>query len=110
METASCQAPNWYFKVPGIIKTQILFSFLVIKIEILSLDRLNSLNVSHCPHIETSQLICSANQLTGLYMRETLTFNELNEQNEVNRFTNLPLVTSLPTISAAFISQDLCVM
>ena len=110
METASCQAPNWYFKVPGIIKTQILFNLLVIKIQILSLDRLNSLNVSHCPHIETSQLICSANQLTGFYMRETLTFNELNEQNEVHRFTNPPLVTSLPTISAAFISQDLCVM
>ena len=43
-------------------------------------------------------------------MRETLTFNELNEQNEVNRFTNPPLADSLPTISAAFISQDLCVM
>ena len=110
METASCQAPNWYFKVSGIIKTQILFNPLVIKIQILSLDRLNSLNASHCPHIETSQLICSANQLTGFYMRETLTFNELNEQNEVHRFTNPPLVTSLPTISAAFISQDLCVM
>ena len=110
METASCQAPNWYFKVPGIIKTQILFNLLVIKIQILSLDRLNSLNVSHCPHIETSQLICSANQLTGFYMRETLTFNELNEQNEVHRFTNPPLVTSLPTITVAFISQDLCVM
>ena len=110
METASCQAPNWYFKVSGIIKTQILFNPLVIKIQILSLDRLNSLNASHCPHIETSQLICSANQLTGLYMKETLTFNELNKQDEVHRFTNLPLVTSLPTISAAFISQDLCVM
>ena len=44
METASCQAPNWYFKVSGIIKTQILFNPLVIKIQILSLDRLNSLN------------------------------------------------------------------
>ena len=78
-----------------VIKTQILFNPLVIKIQILSLDRLNSLNASHCPHIET---------------RETLTFNKLNEQNEVHRFTNPPLVTSLPTISAAFISQDLCVM
>ena len=93
-----------------VIKTQILFNPLVIKIQILSLDRLNSLNASHCPHIETSRLICSANQLTGFYMRETLTFNELNKQNEVRRFTNPPLVTSLPTISAAFISQDLCVM
>ena len=110
METGSCQKPIWYFKVSGIIKTQILLNLLVIKIQILSLDRLNSLNVSHCPHIETSQLICSANQLTGFYMRETLTFNELNEQNEVHRFTNPPLVTSLPTITVAFISQDLCVM
>ena len=99
METASCQAPNWYFKISGIIKTQILFNPLVIKIQILSLGRLNSLNASHCTHVET-----------GFYMRETLTFDKLNEQNEVHRFTNPPLVTSLPTISAAFISQDLCVM
>ena len=110
METASHQAPSWYFKVSGIFKTQILFNPLVIKIQILSLDRLNSLSASHCPHIETSQMICSANQLTGFYMRETLKFNELNEQNKVHRFTNPPLVTCLPSISAAFISQDLCVM
>ena len=31
-----------------------------------------------CPHIETSQLICIANQLTGFYMRATLALNELN--------------------------------
>ena len=24
----------------------------------------------YCPHIETSQLICKANQLTGFYMRQ----------------------------------------
>ena len=30
-----------------------------------------------CPHIETSQLICTANQLTGFYMRATLALNEL---------------------------------
>ena len=28
-------------------------------------------------HIETSELICSANQLTGFYMRVTLAFNGL---------------------------------
>ena len=33
----------------------------------------NSLNVS--AHIETSQLICCANQLTGFYMRVTLAFD-----------------------------------
>ena len=43
-------------------------------------------------------------------MRETLAFNELNEQNEVDGFTNPPLVTFLPTISVVFISRDLCVM
>ena len=29
------------------------------------------------PHIENSKLICTANQLTGVYMRATLTFNGL---------------------------------
>ena len=37
----------------------------------------NPLNTSVCPHIETSQLICRANQLTGFYMRATLAFNGL---------------------------------
>ena len=32
-----------------------------------------------CPHIETSQLICTANHLTGFYMSATLAFNGLNE-------------------------------
>ena len=32
-----------------------------------------------CYHIETSQLICKANQLTGFYMMETLAFDELIE-------------------------------
>ena len=30
-----------------------------------------------CHHIETSQLICFANQLTRFYMMATLAFNEL---------------------------------
>ena len=30
-----------------------------------------------CPHIETSQLICTANQLTGFYMRATQALNGL---------------------------------
>ena len=32
-----------------------------------------------CPHIETSQLICFADQLTGFNMRTTLELNGLNE-------------------------------
>ena len=30
-----------------------------------------------CHYIETSQVICRANQLTGFYMMPTLVFNEL---------------------------------
>ena len=39
---------------------------------------LNPLNAS-IALIETSQLICIANQLTGLYMRATLAFNGLKK-------------------------------
>ena len=35
-------------------------------------------NKKCCHHIETSQLICCANQLIGLYMRATLALNGLN--------------------------------
>ena len=39
-----------------------------------------------CHHIETSQLICSANQLTGFYMIAILAFNELNPTNLLKVF------------------------
>ena len=32
-----------------------------------------------CNHIETSQLTCFANQLTGLYMLATFAFKEVKE-------------------------------
>ena len=32
-----------------------------------------------CPHIETSQFICCANQLTDFYMRATLALNGLSK-------------------------------
>ena len=32
-----------------------------------------------CHHIETSQLICTANQLTGVYMMATVAFTELKD-------------------------------
>ena len=35
-----------------------------------------SANVAR-PHIATSQLICTANQLTGFYMRATIALNKL---------------------------------
>ena len=36
-----------------------------------------------CHHIETSQLICKASQLTGFYMMATLAFNELMGSNHL---------------------------
>ena len=36
-----------------------------------------------CPHIETSQLVCCANQLTGFYMRVTLAFKGLTHFSSV---------------------------
>ena len=37
------------------------------------------------PHVETSQLICTANQLNGFYMRATLTLSGLMSRvNEVH--------------------------
>ena len=36
-----------------------------------------------CYHIETSQLICPTNQVTGFYMMATLAFNELKESFDV---------------------------
>ena len=41
----------------------------------------------YCPHIETSQLICTANQLTGFYMRATLAMNAI-----LIAFTNFGLI------------------
>ena len=42
-----------------------------------SVDHLQLIKYQSCHYIETSQLICSANQFTGFYMIATLEFNEL---------------------------------
>ena len=42
-----------------------------------------------CPHIETSQLICTANQLTGFYTRATITLNGLRGRRRIV----LPILT-----------------
>ena len=39
--------------------------------------RLLLIKRKNCHHIETSQLICSPNQLTGFYMIATMAFNDL---------------------------------
>ena len=46
IEAASCQTPNWYFKIFGVIKTQASFNPLVIKFQILPTDRFNLLHAS----------------------------------------------------------------
>ena len=40
-------------------------------------NKSNLIKCQCCPHIETSQLIYTANQLTGFYMRATLALNWL---------------------------------
>ena len=40
-----------------------------------------------CPHMETSQLICCANQLTGFYMRATLALNGPTPEVSYNLFS-----------------------
>ena len=37
-----------------------------------------------CSHIETSQLTCTANQLTGFYMRATLALNGLISKGDIS--------------------------
>ena len=54
---------------------------------------------SSCHHIETSQLICSVNQLTGFYTMATLAFNELTDMllthtNHKHRKSQYPLCKS----------------
>ena len=47
-----------------------------------------------CPNIETSQLICCANRLTGFYIRATLIFNGLMDKvKNKHRFTEIFLFT-----------------
>ena len=41
------------------------------------LNPLRPIKCQCCPHIEASQLICCANQLTGFYIRATVAFNGL---------------------------------
>ena len=40
-------------------------------------NRINQLTTNVLHHMETTQLICIANHLTGFYMMRTLVFNEL---------------------------------
>ena len=49
-----------------------------------------------CHHIETSQLICRANQLTGFYMVATLALNEL--QVDSGRQKKLVLFASMKAL------------
>ena len=56
------------------------------------------------PHIETSQLFCCANQLTGFYMRATLAFNglilaELNQLMKLYSLGKLKIFTLILTLT-----------
>ena len=41
--------------------------------------RCSAIKCKCCPHIETSQLICKAKQLTGFFIRATLALNGLSQ-------------------------------
>ena len=52
------------------------FSFSIfIYVHFHKVNIINSLNAKSCHHIETSQLICKANQLSVFYTMATLAFN-----------------------------------
>ena len=44
-----------------------------------NIKRIWAIKYQSCPHIETSQLFCCANQLTGFNMRATLAFTRLGK-------------------------------
>ena len=50
----------------------------------LNKDCIEPIKCQCCPHIETNQLICTANQMIGFYMRATLTLNGLLYVNGYN--------------------------
>ena len=65
----------------------------------MSIISLNSLNAKSCYHIETSQLICSTNQLTSFNMMATLEFNKLQSFYNINKKVLHFLRFSLNTIN-----------
>ena len=49
------------------------------RVLVFTVSELLTIECQCCRHIETSQLIICANQLTGFYMSPTLTLNRLRE-------------------------------
>ena len=49
----------------------------IITSQLLRLMQVQPIRCKCCPRIETSQLICCANQLTGFYMKKTMALNGL---------------------------------
>ena len=63
-------------KVFGALLTKLFKAFDCIFHDLLIM-KLTPIRCQCCPHIETSKLISTENQLTGFYMGTTLAFNEL---------------------------------
>ena len=55
--------------------------------------------------METSQLICSANQLTGFYMRATPVFHGLSLKEKISN--SFPLVKKIASPNLYFLKQFL---
>ena len=56
---------------------------------IVEFPRLKPITFQCCPDMETSQLICTANQLTGFYVGATLALNGLNPKSDDSMKTDL---------------------
>ena len=91
--TTSITCVKFTFYLHGYSSVQtslnILIFFLIIKIQVVKreLHFVKKQNESFkpikchcCPYIETNQLICSANRLTGIYIRATLALSGLNKR------------------------------
>ena len=57
-------------------------------------------------HIEISQLICPANQLTGFYMRGTLVVKGLNKEEQYPNGLKIPLYHALTKIQGKLAFND----
>ena len=64
-----------------------------------------SIKCQCCPHIETSQLICCANKLTGFYMGATMVFNWLTIESGWNSYIESQPAITCSTLTIKTLEQ-----
>ena len=65
-----------------------------------------SIKCQCCPHIEISQLTCTASQLTDFYMRATLALNGLNINCDTIYRTNYLCIVNLKVLPTSYIRYN----